>query len=677
MFKKLMLFLTVLLMMNACMNTKNVENKAIDRANMDESVAPGEDFNLYASGEWMKNNPIPDEYSRYGSFTELAERNLNSLKTIVDEASSAPADKGTVAQQIGDFYASGMDTATIQALGVDALAEDFAALDALQNASDVAAAIGTYQRLGAYPAFYPYTGQDKKNTDIVLFQLSQGGLGLPDRDYYSGKDARSKELREAYQEYMKDMLVLAGDEQAVADQKSEVIMEIESKLADASFTRKENRDPDSTYNKVDLAGLKEMAPNFDWDAYMEAINVSNPEYIIVRQPKFFENLSAMMKDVPLEDWKTYLKWNVLNRSASALSPEFENRRFAFYGTSLSGQPAQQPRWKRTLQRTSNGLGEAFGQLFVEKYFPPQAKERMVHLVANLKEAMGERIHDLDWMSEETKTKALEKLATMNVKIGYPDEWIDYSTVDISPDHYLKNIRNANAFDFDREMTKVDQPVDRGEWGMFPQTVNAYYSPTMNEIVFPAAILQPPFFFMDADDAVNYGAIGVVIGHEMTHGFDDQGRKYDKNGNMNSWWTDEDAGKFKERTDVLVNQFNNFVVFDSLHVDGELTLGENIADLGGLNISWQAFQKALNENGRPADIEGFSPEQRFFLSYAQVWKQNIRDKELMRRVKEDVHSPGAFRVNGPLFNMPQFYEAFPQVKEGDKLYIAESDRAKIW
>lgn len=659
------------------MQKEKLTNNAIDPAHMDKQVQAGEDFYRYANGGWMNNHPIPDEYSRYGSFTELYEQNLDKLKSIVDEASATTSTKGSVAQQIGDFYKSGMDTATIEAAGITPLNADFEAISAISNNSDLASAIGKYQRMGAYPVFYPFSGQDKKNTDIVLFQLNQGGLGLPDRDYYVQDDARSKELRAAYQDYIRDMLIISGDDDVEAQKKAQQILALETQLAKASFTRKENRDPEATYTKTDLDGLKKMAPSFDWDAYLQALKVSEPEALIVRQPRFFENLSNMMEQLSLDEWKTYLQWRLLNASASALSKDFEQRRFAFYGTALSGQPAQQERWKLTLERTGNALGEAFGQLFVEKYFPPEAKTRMVKLVANLKESMGERIQNLDWMEEETKGKALEKLASMNVKIGYPDEWIDYSAVEISPDNFLQNIRNANVFDFDREMAKIDKPVDRGEWGMFPQTVNAYYSPTMNEIVFPAAILQPPFFYMDADDAVNYGAIGVVIGHEMTHGFDDQGRKYDKNGNLNGWWTDNDAKAFEERTQKLVDQFNNFTVFDSLHVDGELTLGENIADLGGLNISWQAFQKALEENGRPEDIAGLSPEQRFFLSYAQVWRQNIRDKELMRRIKEDVHSPGEFRVNGPLFNMAEFYAAFPEVNKGGKLFIAEEERAKIW
>ena len=650
--------------------------KPLDRKNMDLSVKPGDDFFEYANGGWMKNNPIPDEYSRYGAFEALAEKNWNDVREILKEAAHGSFETGSIKQKIGDFYAAGMDTAKIEAAGLTPLQPYFEKIDAIRDLDDVQAVIAWFHTMDITPLFGLGAGSDDKNSEHVIAQLYQGGLGLPDRDYYVNQDGRSQEIREAYIEHLVAMFKLMGDENEAAQDAADAVMKMETRLAEASMTRLERRDPHKTYNKTTLAALAGGARYFDWPGYFAAVGKAQPGEINVNQPGFFNEIDQMMADVSLSDWKTYLRWHLIDQTASYLPSAFDKQNFKFYGAFLSGRKAQQERWKRVLRTTSAMLPEALGQEYVARFFPPEAKERMLELVGNLHEALGERIKNLDWMSEQTKKYALEKLAVMNVKIGYPDKWIDYSPLSITRDSYIGNVLAAREFEFKRTLNKMDKPVDRGEWHMSPQTVNAYYNPSLNEIVFPAAILQFPFFNIKADDAVNYGAIGVVIGHEMTHGFDDKGRLFDKDGNLNEWWTDEDAENFKARSRRLVEQFNSFTFFDTLHVNGELTLGENIADLGGLNVAYDAMQKSFAKNGRQEDIDGFTPEQRFFLSYAQVWRQNIRDEELMRRLKEDVHSPGNFRVNGPLADLPLFYAAF-NVQPGDAMYVSEEKRAVIW
>jgi len=528
---------------------------------------------------------------------------------------------------------------------------------------------------GNYPLFYLYSAPDQKNSDLVIANTYQNGLGLPDRDYYLGEDARSKEIRVSYLKHMAKMFVLAGSTPDQAAKDADIVMNIETSLAKISSTRKELRDPVSNYNKTDLAGLQKMAPGIDWKAYFDGIKLQAHSEINVGQPKFITGLAAMINTIPVSDWKVYFRWDLINSSASSLSSDLDKEHFAFYGTVLSGTKEQRPRWKRMIDQTSSSLGEAVGQLYVQKFFPPEAKKRMIELVSNLKVSLGERIAGLKWMSDVTKKEAEAKLAKINVKIGYPDKWIDYSSLTIGTDSYYANQKNARQFEVNRSTAKIGKPVDRSEWGMTPQTVNAYYSPNMNEIVFPAAILQPPFFYMDADDAVNYGAIGMVISHEMTHGFDDQGRQYDKEGNLHDWWLADDSKNFEAKTKVLVDQYDNYKILDSLHVDGKLTLGENIADLGGMNVAYNGLQKALS--GKKAEkIDGFTPDQRFFLSYAQVWRANTRDEETMRRLKEDVHSPAETRVNAIVYNIPAFYAAF-DIKPGDKRYLAPENRADIW
>ncbi len=650
--------------------------KAIDTKNMNTSVKPGNNFYEYVNGNWIKSHPIPPEYSQYGAFTILYEENQKKLRSLIDKVSAEKdAAEGSVAQKIRDFYNSGMDTAAIEKAGINPIKKELNEIEKLQNNSDVVAYMAKMQRVGMSPVFYFYADADQRNSSMEIGNLSQGGLGLPDVDYYLNDDESSKQLREAYLDHLTKMFVLKGERAEQAAKSAKKVMYLETELAKVSFTRVEQRDPVKNYNKMNLGELEKLAPEYDWNLFFEKLGLENPGEINVGQKRFFQGLSDLMAKTDMETWKAYLTWNLLDASANYLSSDFVQQNFDFYGKTLSGQQMMQPRWKRVLGVVSGGLGEALGQLYVEEYFPASSKERMVKLVNNLRTAFGQRIKNLDWMTKETKQKAQEKLDAITVKIGYPDKWKDYSKLTIVPDSYFDNILAVRAFEVNRDLDKIGKPVDKAEWGMTPQTVNAYYNPSNNEIVFPAAILQPPFFNPDADDAVNYGAIGVVIGHEMTHGFDDQGRQYDKEGNLNDWWTEKDAEAFKKKTDKLVALYDNYVVLDSLHVNGKLTLGENIADLGGLNISHQAYLNSLDGKTPPA-IDGFSADQRFYIAYAQVWRQNIRPKELERRLKTDVHSPGEARVNIPPFNINSFIKAF-RVEKGDKLFIPEDKRAYIW
>jgi putative endopeptidase len=665
-------------MMNGCKHqTMKKAEPAIDVANMDTTLKPGDDFFRYANGNWMKNHPIPPEYSIYGSFEVLKQENTDQLKSIMDDAvANKNAQPGSIKQKIADFYTSGMDTLAIEKNGLQPIRKEMDEIEALKSTADLAKLTADFHSKGIYTLFYFGSAQDEKNSEKVIALMYQGGLGLPDRDYYLSPDPRSQEIRNAYVKHVARIFELAGIAKDKAAADAATLMKMETELAKASLTRVELRDPIKNYNKMDLAGLKKTAPQLNWDDYFAGINLKATGEINVGQPGFFTQMAKLTSTLPVEDWKIYYKWHLLHAASSYLSSAFEKEEFAFYGTELSGTKEMQPRWKRVINVTSGSLGEAVGQLYVEKYFPPQAKQRMLDLVNNLKDALKGRIEKLSWMGDSTKKQALEKLASMKIKIGYPDKWIDYSSVKVSKDSYFENIMAATRFDFARDIEKIGKPVDRSLWEMTPQTVNAYYSPNMNEIVFPAAILQPPFFFLNGDDAVNYGAIGVVIGHEMTHGFDDQGRLYDKNGNLRDWWTKEDAAAFEKQTSVLITQFNDYKMLDSLHVDGQLTLGENIADMGGITVAYAALQKALQGKNAPEKIDGFTQAQRFFLSYAQIWRGNTRDQELMRRLKEDVHSPKEARVNGQVYNIPEFYQAF-NISPNDKRYKPEAQRPVIW
>ncbi|NCD41949.1 MAG: M13 family peptidase [Bacteroidia bacterium] len=657
----------------SCKSMKDKKNTAIDRADLDLSVLPQDDFYRFANGGWMEANPLPADRSRYGSFDALADRGDEQLRQLFNDLTKQDFEPGSNGRKIFDFYASGMQTDRVNAQGCQGIETYLNAIRGIKNTTDLERMITRLFYDGISPVFHLFADADSKNSDRMVAHLYQGGLGMPDRDYYINAEDRSVQLREAYKKYIITAFELIGDK-AHATERMEHVLEIEHRLAEVSRSREALRDPDANYNPVTVSSWQQQIKNFSWDPYFQRLGVADPGTIIIGQPEFFMEFDRMLTDIDPEVWKSYLTWCVINSTAPYLSEPFEEARFAFYGVALQGQPEMLPRWKRVLNTTSQYLDEAVGQLYVQRYFPPEAKDRMKVLVANLKKSFSERIHQLDWMQPETKLLALEKLDAMRVKVGYPDKWRDYSGLEITSGSYIENVIAARRFDRKYMADKINRPVDKDEWHMPPQMVNAYYSPNGNEIVFPAAILQPPFFFLDADDAVNYGAIGVVIGHEMTHGFDDQGRKYDKEGNLNEWWTEKDAEQFEARTQLLVDQFNAFVVLDSLHANGKLTLGENIADQGGLNIAFHAL-KLAQENAKET-IEGFTPEQRFFLAYAHVWGQNIRDEEIIRRTKIDEHSLGEYRVNGALPNIPGFYEAF-DVKEGDRMFYREDRRASIW
>jgi len=647
--------------------------KFIDPANMDTTVSPADNFFYYANGGWLKNNTIPESEARWGSFDMLRENNLNTLHDLLDEAAAANAANGTAEQKVGDFYKSGMDSAAIDAAGLKPLNEVLAGIDNITDANGVIKEIAKLRTMGMSQVFSFSVSPDDKDVTKQICQIYQGGLGMPDRDYYFNKDERSETIRKAYKAYQVktlEMMGVANETEAAAK-----VYALEEKLAAASLTRTERRDPYKVYNKFSLADFSKTTPGMDWKSIFADMKVTGEDSVIVGMPGFMTEVSKLLKNTPVDVWKTYLKFHVVNDMAPYLSSNFDNARFDFYGTTVRGLKEQKPRWKRVLYVVDGSVGELLGKTYVDKHFAPEAKQRMLDMVNNLQKTYEDRITRLDWMSEETKHKAIAKLNTFVKKIGYPDKWRDYSKLNVVADNYVQNIFASSAFDYDYMISRLGKPVDKTEWFMTPPTVNAYYNPAFNEIVFPAGILAFPFFDKDADDAVNYGGIGGVIGHEMTHGFDDQGSKYDADGNLKNWWTDEDAERFNAKTGVVVEQFNNYTVLDTVHVNGQLTLGENLADLGGLAIAYEAFQKT-EQAKKGEKIDGFTPNQRFFLSWAQVWRANTRDEELANRIITDPHSPVEWRSNGPLSNMPEFYEAFG-VKEGDKMYRPEEIRAKVW
>ncbi len=659
----------------ACQEKKQEQGIGIQEANLDKTVAPSADFYQYACGGWMKANPLTDEYSRYGSFDKLAENNQAQLKGLIEELAAKKSEAGSVAQKIGDMYNIAMDSAKLNADGVAPIQAQLKEIQDVKDRKELLPLIAKMRRQGLGAYFGVYIGADDMNSSMNLLQTYQSGLGLGDRDYYLKDDEHNKKIREKYEQHVAKMFQLAGWTEANALKAAADVMKIETRLANVHYDKLKLRDPYANYHKMSIVDLKKEIPGIDWDVYFTTIGLQNVTELNLAQPEPIKEVAAILNQEDLNVQKSYLQWKLIRAASSYLSDAFAVESFDFYGKTLSGTKEMKPRWKRAVANVDGMLGEAVGQMYVQKYFPVEAKERMVNLVANLQKALGERIQALTWMSEETKVKALEKLAAFSVKIGYPDKWRDYSALEVKGDSYWANIMRSNEFDFDYMLAKAGKPVDKTEWLMTPQTVNAYYNPTTNEICFPAGILQYPFFDMNADDAFNYGAIGVVIGHEMTHGFDDQGRQYDKEGNLKDWWTEEDAKNFKERAQVLVDWFNAIEILPGLQADGQLTLGENIADHGGLQIAFQAFHNATK--AAPLKVEnGFTPEQRFYLAYANVWAGNIREEQMRLLTRIDVHSLGRLRVNAALPHINGWNEAF-QIKEGDPMYLAPEKRASIW
>ncbi|MDB9052062.1 M13 family metallopeptidase [Parabacteroides distasonis] len=653
-----------------------VKIAAINPANMDTTVAAGTDFYEYACGGWIKNNPLKPEYARFGTFDQLLENNQEQLRVLIEELSATPHEAGSVAGKIGALYAMGLDSTKLNADGVAPIKEELAAINALATKSDVSKMVATLHKEGMAPFFALFVDADEKNSAMNIVQLYQAGIGMGDRDYYLLEDEGSAKMRDAYRAYINKLFTLAGSSPEQADAAVDAVMKIEKAIAEISYGREDLRDSQKNYNKLAYEDFKQIESPLDWDVYFESMGLAGLKELDAKQINFYKDMNKALQNTTVDEQKYYLAFNLLSAAAPYLSDDFVDADFEFYGKVMSGKQEQQPRWKRSLNTVNGALGEAVGEMYVEKYFPASSKEKMLTLVGNLQTALSERINGLEWMSDTTKAKAQEKLAAFTVKIGYPDKWRDYSGLEIKDDSYWANVRRSNIFDMAYQLADVDKPVDKSRWHMNPQTVNAYYNPTTNEICFPAAILQPPFFNPDADDAVNYGAIGVVIGHEMTHGFDDQGRNYDKDGNLIDWWTAEDAVRFTERADKLVDQYDQIIVIDTLHANGRFTLGENIADHGGLLVAHQAYLNSLKGKETPAPIDGFTNEQRFFLGYATLWGQNIRPEEIRRRTKIDPHSLGKWRVNAALRNIAPFYAAF-DIKEGDPMFMAPVDRVVIW
>lgn len=644
----------------------------IDTSNFDKSVRPQDDLYRYVNGSWLKNFEIPADKSNYGSFTKLAEKAKDDVKAIIEEAAKSNAAKGTDAQKVGDLYQSYMNEEQLEKLGVTPLKPEFEKIAAISDKKSLSEYIAYAQMVSSSP-FGTYVYVDSKKPDTYITQMNQGGIGLPSRETYIDDDEKSEKIRQQYVEHMTKMFELAGFDKA--SEKASTVMKIETELAKKQWAKEKLRDPQAGYNKKTTDELAELVPNIDWDVWKKAAYLDGMKEVIVGQPDYFSAVNGLLETISLEDWKSYFEWHIISRSASFLNKAMSEENFRFYQGILSGVKEQEPRWKRGVNVINGVLGEVVGKIYVEKHFKPEAKERMNELVENLRKAYGVGIQELEWMGEDTKKQALDKLAKFTPKIGYPDKWKDYSALEIDANDLAGNMRRATIVSVKQNRAKLGQPIDRTEWFMTPQTVNAYYNPVMNEIVFPAAILQPPFFNLDADDAVNYGGIGAVIGHEMGHGFDDSGSQFDGDGKLRNWWTIKDRAEFKKRTDKLVAQYDNFVVLGDVHVNGEFTLGENIGDLGGMTIAYKAYQLAKNGKEAPV-IDGLTGDQRVFVGWAQVWGRKYRDEELAKRIKTDPHSPSEFRANGTVMNMPEFHQAF-DVKPGDKMYKAPEERVKIW
>ena len=676
-FKKLGLAMMVIGMANTGVTAAGIPEhgvSGINQDNMDNSVRIQDDLFLHVNGTWLKNTPIPQDKPMWGSFIELDDQVMPQLHGII-EAISPTAATGTDEQKISDLYLSYMDTATIDALGLKPLEPVFAKIAALSDKSQLPALLAYFNRVSIGAPFDFSVTPDDKNSTVYAVHLSQSGLGLPDRDYYlQDADAKLKGLREAYVKHIEKMLSMAGDSNA-ADS-AQTILKLETALAQVQWTKVELRDPVKGYNRIETGKLNELTPGFDFQAYLSAVGLDGKiSSVIAGQPSYFTGFAKVLQDTSLADWKIYFKWRALSANAGMLPARFSDERFAFYGTTLQGVPEQKARWKRAVDKVDADLGEAMGQLYVARYFPAEQKARMEKLVGNLKAAYKQSINRLDWMSPATKKQAQLKLSTMVTKIGYPDKWRDYSALVISKTDLIGNSLRANEFETDYQISQLGKPINRAQWGMTPQTVNAQYDPQFNDITFPAAILRPPFFNAAADDAVNYGAIGAVIGHEISHAFDDQGSQYDEKGNLRNWWTEQDHQKFAEKTAALVRQYSAFSPLPGYHVNGELTLGENIADNSGLAIAMKAYKLSLHGKAAPK-IDGYTGEQRFYLGFAQVWQMKLRDEFALVLLKTDPHSPVTARTNGTVQNQPEFYKAF-NVQPGDRLYVAPKERVIIW
>uniref|UniRef100_A0A486XVN8 Peptidase, M13 family n=1 Tax=Rheinheimera sp. BAL341 TaxID=1708203 RepID=A0A486XVN8_9GAMM len=648
-------------------------SSGIALSNMDTSVAPQQDFFRYVNGSWLEATEIPADKARWGSFDELRENAEKQVLAIVQQLAAEQHAKGSDDQKIADLYKSFLDEQLAEVLGLNPLRGELAAIDNLKNHADLTALWGNWQRYRIGTPVVVYVGQDQKQSDQYITGASQSGLGLPDREYYLKDDARSVELLQKYQAFIAQLWTLAGFDnakQAAAD-----IVALEKQIAAAHWSRVQNRDRNATYNKLTVTELTALAPGFDWQAFLAAADLGNSNELVIRQPTYFTAFAKLQAETPVRQWQQYLKFHLLRSNANNLNKAFVDASFDFYGKTLNGLQEQRSREKRAVSLVDNNLGFMVGKKYVEQYFKPEAKARMDQMIENLRVAFRQSIDELEWMSPVTKKQAQIKLAKFNTKIGYPDKWRDYSCVEINAADLIGNLRRSAECEYQRTIDRLGKPVDRTEWGMTPQTVNAYYSSTMNEIVFPAAILQPPFFNVDADDAVNYGAIGGVIGHEFTHGFDDQGRRSDGDGNLRDWWTEQDAAQFQQRAQLMVDQYSAFNPIDDLHLQGALGLGENIADLGGLTVSFKAYQTSLQGQSGTV-IDGFTAEQRFFMGWSQVWRIKFRDEALRQQVITGPHSPGMYRVLGTLSNMPEFYQAF-EVKPGDGMYRDEKVRVKIW
>ena len=647
---------------------------AFDKSALDTTVSACTDFNQYANGGWLKKNPIPAAYSFWGVSSVLGEQNRDQLRTILESAAKSKAPAGSNEQKIGDYYASCMDEKTIEEAGLSPLKPELAHIDAIKDVPTLQAEIFRLHTLGVAPLFNDGSQQDRKNSEQVIFGVGQGGLGLPDRDYYLKDDPKSKDIREKYEQYVRQIFQLAGDTPEASATEAKNVIAFETRLAQASLTRVERRDPDRTYHRMTLQEAAQMAPEFNWTGLYSALNLPTTTAVNVGMPDYFKEVNRALTEVSLDTWKNYLRFNLINNSASALSTPFVNANFDFYSKTLRGTKEQLPRWKRCVAATDRALGEALGQVYVKTAFPPAAKARIVDMVNNLADALQSDIKGLSWMNDATKTAALAKLGAFQRKIGYPDKWRDYSSLAVDRSLYLQNVWRWRMYEEQRDIKKIGQPVDRTEWGMSPPTVNAYYNPSMNEIVFPVGILQPPFFDAKRDDAYNYGAVGAVIGHEMTHGFDDQGAKFDAKGNLANWWTPEDLAAFQKQAECIQKQFDQFKVGD-VSTNGKLVSGESIADLAGLKIAYAAYQKS--QQGKPRQtIDGFTPEQRFFIGYAQSWAGQGRPEAERLQATTDPHPLDRFRANAPLSNMPEFATAFG-CKANDPMVRPADQRCVVW